>query len=103
MNTSTNAITDKYNPIPSPSLGNTITTPNDGFFTPATYRGAFEAGKKSWMSDWSVQTIFRNNVTNALQSITLGLLPCPTDINGDGLTNNVDFLQLLNQFNQNCQ
>jgi hypothetical protein len=103
MNTSTNAISDKYNPTPSPVLGNTVTVPNDGFFTPATYRGAFEAGKKSWMSDWSVQTIFRNNVTNALQSITLGLLPCPTDINGDGLTNNVDFLQLLNQFNQNCQ
>lgn len=103
MNTSTNAITDKYNPVPSPSLATSVGAPNDGFFTPANYRGAFEAGKKSWMSDWSVQTIFRNNTNNALQSITLGLLPCPTDINGDGLTNNVDFLQLLGQFNQNCQ
>jgi hypothetical protein len=54
------------------------------------------------MSDWSVQTIFRNNINNAPQSITLGLLPCPTDINGDGITNNSDFIDLLVEYNQSC-
>ena len=93
MNTSTNVVTDTYDAVPNPNLATTCTPPVDGFFTIANYRGAFEAGKKSWLSNYSV---------NALLDLENGLVPCPTDINGDGVTNNVDFLQLVGSFNQSC-
>lgn len=93
MNTSTNAVTDVYDAIPNPGLASTCTPPVDGFFTPTNYRGAFEAGKKSWLSNYSM---------NALLDVENGLVACPTDINGDGTTNNIDFLQLLGSFNQSC-
>ena len=96
INFSTNTVVggDKFYMIPSSNLSTTASAPNDGFFTPANYRGAFEAGKKSWLSDWSLLNVI---------SLTSGLTACPTDINQDGTTNNVDFLQLLGQFNQSCQ
>lgn len=94
MNTSTNAITDQYDMIPTTNVASTCTTaPVDGFFTPAAYRGAFEAGKKSWLSNYSF---------NALLDIENGLVPCPTDSNGDGQTNVSDLLLLLGQFNLGC-
>lgn len=93
MNTTTNAVSDKYNATPTPALATTCTPPVDGFFSPANYRGAFESGKKSWLSDWSY---------SAVLGVTNGLVPCPTDINGDGITSNLDFLQLLGKFNQSC-
>ncbi len=94
MNTSTNAITDLYDIIPATNLTSTCTTaPVDGFFTPAAYRGAFEAGKKSWLSNYSY---------NALLDIENGLVACPTDANGDGQTNVSDLLLLLGQFNLGC-
>lgn len=93
MNTATNAVTDKYNATPTPSLATTCAAPVDGFYTPANYRGAFESGKTSWLSDWSYASLL---------GITNGLVPCPTDINGDGITSNLDFLQLLSKFNQSC-
>ncbi len=93
MNTSTNVVSDTYDASPNPALASSCTPPSDGFFTSTNYRGAFEAGKKSWLSNWSI---------NALYDTENGLVPCPTDINGDGSTNNIDFLQLLGQFNQSC-
>jgi hypothetical protein len=93
MNTSTNVVTDKYNATPTPALATTCTPPTDGFYSPANYRGAFESGKSSWLSDWSYASVL---------GITNGLVPCPTDINGDGITSNLDFLQLLSKFNQSC-
>jgi len=93
MNTATNVVSDKYNATPSPTLATSCTPPVDGFFSPANFRGAFETGKSSWLSDWSY---------GALLGATNGLVPCPTDINGDGITSNLDFLQLLSKFNQSC-
>lgn len=94
MNTTTNTVTDPYDAVPNPDLSTTCTPPADGFFSAASYRGAFKSGEKSWLSDWTyISTI----------GATAGLVPCPTDINGDGTTNNVDFLQLLGKFNQSCQ
>ncbi len=93
MNPSTNVVSAPYDAVPSPALASSITAPADGFFTPVNYRGAFAPGVKSWMSDYSYA---------ALLGTTAGLVPCPTDINGDGITNNVDFLQLVGQFNQSC-
>jgi hypothetical protein len=97
INFSTNSVigNDKFTVIPSSNLSTSASVPvNSGFFTPANYRGAFEAGKKSWLSDWSLLNVI---------SLTPGLVACPTDINQDGTTNNTDFLQLLGQFNQSCQ
>ncbi len=94
INTTTNALIDSYNAVPTTNIATTCTTPaNDGFFTPATYRGAFKAGTKSWLADWSYLN---------LVPATQGLVPCPTDCNLDGKTDNADFLQLLGEFGQNC-
>ena len=53
-----------------------------------------KAGEKSWLSGWTYATLLQN---------VSGLQNCYTDINGDGKTDNVDFLQLLGKFNQNCK
>jgi hypothetical protein len=94
MNFAANTVTggDKYDAVPD-AQSTTCTPPADGFFTPAPYRGAFEAGKKSWLSDWTILNLI--NATN-------GIVPCPTDVNADGVTNNADFLQLLGEFGQSC-
>lgn len=93
MNTTTNAVTDQYNAVPKPLLVSTCTPPSDGFFTAAPYRGAFKADSQSWLSDWAYVQLL---------GATTGLVDCPTDLNGDGITNNIDFLQLLGKFNQSC-
>jgi hypothetical protein len=95
MNGTTNVVSTKFDAIPNPALSNTgcPAYPSDGFFVPTTYRGAFASSGKNWLSDWSYAQIL---------NVTSGLQPCPTDINGDGVTNTVDFLQLLGQFNQSC-
>jgi len=93
VNTTTNAVTDKYDATPEPAITTTCTPPSNGFFTTANYRGAFEAGKKTWLSEWTILNII---------SATSGVVACPTDINTDGVTNNQDFLLLLGEFNQNC-
>jgi hypothetical protein len=92
MDYATNAVTDKYDAVPD-LVATTCAAPVDGFFSTANYRGAFEPGKKSWLSDWAIL-----NIVNA----TSGIVPCPTDVNTDGVTNNADFLQLLGEFNQTC-
>lgn len=94
MNFSTNSVSDKFDAIPNPALATTCNTPADGFFQPAAYKGAFSSIGQNWLSDWSY---------TQLLNIQSGIAPCPTDINGDGITNNGDFLQLLGQFNQSCQ
>jgi len=93
MNGATNAVTTQYDATPNPALTTSSAAPADGFFTPENYRGAFDSGKPSWLSPWAYATLL---------ATTGGLAPCPTDINQDGITNNVDFLILLGQFNQSC-
>ncbi|MEI7801221.1 MAG: hypothetical protein WCI97_01110 [Bacteroidota bacterium] len=95
VNNNTNVISHRVDAIPNPALtGTLITPPSDGFFVPAPYRGAFASTGQNWLSNYSYNTLL-NTVT--------GVQPCPTDINQDGITNTVDFLQLLGQFNQSCQ
>ena len=93
MDGSTNTVTTQYDATPNPALSTSTVAPADGFFTPENYRGAFASGSPSWLSGWSYGTLL---------ATTGGLAPCPTDINEDGITNNVDFLLLLGQFNQSC-
>ena len=96
MNASTNAVTTQFDAIPNPALSTSgcPSAPADGFFSIAPYRGAFASTGQNWLSDWAYAQLL---------SVTPGLQPCPTDINGDGVTNNIDFLQLLGKFNQACQ
>lgn len=96
-NFTTNTITTKFDAIPNPQITNASgcpTAPYDGFYTPVSYKGAFPASGKNWLSNWAYTQLI---------NVTSGLQPCPTDINADGITNNVDFLILLGQFNQSCQ
>lgn len=96
VNDATNAVTHKIDVMPNPALSTSgcPTTPTDGFFTPAPYRGAFASTGQNWLSNWSYASLL---------GATGGTAPCPTDINQDGVTNNADFLLLLAQFNQVCQ
>jgi hypothetical protein len=91
-----NNVTNQYDAVPNANIvlgALACTPPADGFFSPALYRGAFEAGKKSWLADWSYLNLVKT---------TQGLVPCPTDCNQDGKTDNADFIDLLGEFNQNC-
>lgn len=96
VNNTTNNFSVKPDVVPNPALSTSgcPVAPVDGFFTPAAYRGAFDGSGKSWLSDWTYAQVL---------NVTPGLQPCPTDVNGDGITNNVDFLLLLGSFNQSCQ
>ncbi len=96
VNNTTNVISHQVDAVPNPALSVTgcPTPPVDGFYSPAPYRGAFDPAGKNWLSQWAYASIL---------AVTPGLQACPTDINGDGVTNNVDFLQLLGKFNQSCQ
>ena len=95
LNTNNNTVVsnDTLDLVPTPTLASTCTPPADGFFTPTNYKGAFGPGEKSWLSKWSFASTLR---------FTPGLASCPTDINADGVTNNVDFLLLLGSFNDVC-
>lgn len=96
MNGITNAVGSKFDAVPNPALSvaGCPVPPTDGFFVPAPYKGAFDSNAKNWLSDWAYAQLL---------GVTAGLQPCPSDINGDGVTNNIDFLILLGQFNQSCQ
>jgi hypothetical protein len=95
INSANNSVTTKLNATPKPNLATSIAAPTvGGFFTPANYRGAFEAGKRSWLSDWSYAN---------LVAFASGTAACTTDLNGDGIINNTDFLIFVGTFNQSCQ
>jgi len=96
INNTTNAVATQVDAIPNPALSTAgcPTAPVDGFYSAAPYRGAFNPSGQSWLSPWAY---------SVLLGAVNGLQPCPTDINADGITDNVDFLQLLGKFNQSCQ
>jgi hypothetical protein len=80
-------MTDPFHVIPAVNLMSTMTAPNDGFFTPVSFKGAFDANKKAnWLSDWAIvqmQTLQNSN---------------PTDLNGDGVTDILDFGIFVGRF-----
>lgn len=96
VNNTTNTFSVKNDVVPNPALPVTgcPTAPNDGFFTPAPYRGAFssEAGN-NWLSDWSYAQIL---------GTTEGVSACPTDIDADGDTDVSDFLLFAPAFGTTC-
>jgi hypothetical protein len=79
----TNNVTmpNTYHATPITNLTSTMTPPSDGFFSPVSYRGAFDATKKdNWLSGWAQMQVLSIQSSN------------PTDINGDGITNINDFI-----------
>jgi len=90
---SSNPVTNNIVVVPTSNISTVCTPPVDGFFTPANFRGAFEAGKKPWLNKWAYTSIV---------NVTPGLVPCPTDLTGDGVTNTSDFLVFVAQFNLTC-
>jgi hypothetical protein len=97
INGGTNAVTQKNDVVPNPALtlGSGCTqAPMDGFFEPANYRGAFSSvAGDNWLSDWSYSQILGS---------TTGVQACPTDLNGDGITNTADFLIFAPAFGTSC-
>jgi hypothetical protein len=79
------------------------TAPNDGFFCPRDYRGAF-GPNENWLADWSAADSY------GFLAIPSGVLrgtepcdvaaPCPTDLDGSGSTDFSDLLTVLAAFNQ---
>jgi hypothetical protein len=91
-----NAVTAKNDVIPTPAIAlgtGCPQAPTDGFYEPATYRGAFSSENANWLSDWSY-----SNMVGAIK----GIVACPTDINQDGVTDVNDFLIFSGQFGQSC-
>ena len=86
-------VSDQYNAQPNPAVATTCVAPADGFFTPATYRGAFALGQTSWLTDWAY---------SALLDASNNLVSCPTDLTKDGVTNTADFLNLVGEFGNSC-
>ena len=97
INGATNAVTQKNDVVPNPALAlgtGCSQAPMDGFFEPANYRGAFSStAGDNWLSDWSYSQVLGS---------TLGVQACPTDLNGDGITNTADFLIFAPAFGTNC-
>lgn len=95
VNDQTNVVTHQVDVTPSPALSVTgcPVAPQDGFFTAAPYKGAFASTGQNWLTSWSYAS---------MMGAVGGTVPCPTDINQDGITNNADFLILLGQFNVSC-
>ena len=81
-------LTDPFHATPLVNLPTSITPPADGFFSVVNYRGAFDANKNSWLSDWALVQV--NKITN----------DNPTDINGDGTTDIDDYSIFISRFNQ---
>lgn len=93
LNSVTSAVTDQVDPTPNPAVASASTPPSDGFFTPTNYRGAFCTGCPSWLANWSFASWVDSNN---------GLVPCPNDINNDGVVNITDFNSVLGAFGTSC-
>ncbi len=57
------------------------TAPNDGFFTPVNYRGAFSP-TENWMCVWTAAHAYGMSVPPPAGCTVAA--PCPADLNGDG-------------------
>lgn len=86
--TKTGYESNPFHATPSSNIISSITPPADGFFSVVNYRGAFDANKSSWLSEWASNQIKTSQAAN------------PTDLNNSGTTEVNDFLILLGKFGQ---
>jgi hypothetical protein len=68
------------------------TAPNDGFFTPVNYRGAF-GPTENWLCGWTAADAFGFNVAPPGGCVISQ--PCPADLNGDGNVSSNDLAVVL--------
>ena len=68
------------------------TAPNDGFFKPVTYRGAF-GPTENWLCGWTAADAFGMNVAPPGGCVIAGA--CIADLNGDGSVSATDLAQIL--------
>ncbi len=95
-NTTTNAFTAKNDVTPNPALSvsGCPVAPFDGFFEPASYRGAFSSvNGDNWLSNWTYSQVLNS---------TKGVRSCATDLNLDGTTDVNDFLIFAPAFGTSC-
>ena len=90
---STNTTTGALNPVPVVDVTSPEVPPVDGFFSGVNYKGAFKPGAQPWTAGWTVSQLI---------GIDNSIVACPEDINGNGVVNVDDFLQLLGAFNTTC-
>ncbi|MEI6061714.1 MAG: hypothetical protein WCR72_13470 [Bacteroidota bacterium] len=79
---------NSFHMTPLTNISSTITPPADGFFSTVSYRGAFDANKSSWLSEWALNQVLTSQQSN------------PTDLNNDGITNTIDFNIFAGKFGQ---
>jgi hypothetical protein len=79
---------NSFHVTPKTNITSSIVPPADGFFSVVDYRGAFDANKGSWLSDWALNQIQTSQQAN------------PTDLNYDGITNIGDFTIFVSKFGQ---
>jgi hypothetical protein len=77
-----------FHATPTSNISSSLTPPADGFFSVVNYRGAFDASKSSWLSEWALAQVLTSQQSN------------PTDLNNDGKTDTNDFLILVGKFGQ---
>jgi hypothetical protein len=77
-----------FHMTPTSNISSTQTPPADGFFSTVNYRGAFDATKGSWLSDWALNQVLTSQASN------------PTDLNNDGITDVNDYLILVGKYGQ---
>ena len=71
---------------PVNNITTTIAPPADGFFSVVKYRGAFDAKKPYWISEWAINQIQTYEEAN------------PTDLNKDGVTDVNDFNIFISRY-----
>ncbi len=86
--TRTSYSNNPFHATPTTNIASTITPPADGFFSVVNYRGAFDANKGSWLSEWALNQIETSQSSN------------PTDLNNDGITSTPDFNIFVGKFGQ---
>ena len=80
--------TNSFHMTPLTNIASTTTPPADGFFSTVNYRGAFDANKGSWLSDWALCQVLTSQASN------------PTDLDNDGDTDIDDFSIFISRFGE---
>ncbi len=90
--------------VGSPAATSVGTAPNDGFFTPAQYRGGFST-TSNWLCGWTAADAFGFLIKPAGSCSVPAIVPCveestpcPADITLDGVIDGADLGELLLQW-----